>query len=332
MKIKIGICGYGNLGRGIESEISKNEDMELVAIFTRRRAADALKVNSAVSVVHLDDIAEWQSECGQPRKIDVMIMCGGSAFDLPMQSPAMAKYFNIVDSFDTHAKIPEHKKNVGTAAEAGGNMAVISVGWDPGLFSLIRLYAGAVIPSGATGSFWGYGVSQGHSGAIRGLSGVVDAIQYSIPQEDAIEKARQGKANDLSPRDKHKRLCYVVAKEGADQKRIEQEIKEMPNYFADYDTDVNFITMEELKKNHSRLPHGGYIIHAGETGDGNRQMIEFTLKLDSNPEFTASVMLACARAAYRMNQEGMVGAKTVFDIPPSYLSPLGDDEVVRLLL
>jgi len=332
MKIKIGICGYGNLGRGIESEISKNEDMELVAIFTRRKPVDSLKISSNVPVVHMDDVADWQN------KIDVMILCGGSAFDLPEQSPMMAKYFNIVDSFDTHAKIPEHKRNVDITARASGKTAVISSGWDPGLFSLIRLYAGAIIPKGETGSFWGYGVSQGHSGAIRRLNGVADAVQYTIPQEDAIEKARCGEAGSLSTREKHKRLCYVVANEGADVERIASEIKEMPNYFADYDTDVIFVTQEELNKDHSGLPHGGYVIHAGETGHagtggvGNKQMIEFTLKLDSNPEFTASVLIASARAAYRLNQEGIVGAKTMFDIPPSYLSGQDGDELVRVLM
>ena len=326
MKIKIGICGYGNLGRGIESEISKNNDMELVAIFTRRKPVESLKTNSNVPVVHMDDIETWKS------KVDVMILCGGSAFDLPKQSPMMAKHFNIVDSFDTHAKIPEHKKNVDTAAKESGYTAVISGGWDPGLFSLLRLYAQAIIPTGATGSFWGYGVSQGHSGAIRCLDGVADAVQYSIPQEDAIDKARKGEASTLTTREKHKRLCYVVAKAEADKERIERDIKEMPNYFADYDTEVRFITQEELDRDHSTLPHGGYIIHAGQTGEGNKQMIELTLKLDSNPEFTSSVLLACARAAYRMNKEGQTGAKTVFDIPPKYLSPVEDDELVRLLL
>jgi len=325
-KTKIGICGYGNLGRAIESEITKNEDMELTAIFTRRKPVDSLKINSNVPIIHIDDIAEWQS------KIDVMILCGGSAFDLPEQSPMMAKYFNIVDSFDTHAKIPEHKKNVDAVARTSGKTAVISSGWDPGLFSLIRLYAGAIIPKGATGSFWGYGVSQGHSGAIRRIEGVADAVQYTIPQEDAIEKARRGEADSLSTREKHKRLCYVVAEEGADTERIAKEIKEMPNYFADYDTEVIFVIQDELKNDHAGLPHGGYIIHAGETGDGNKQMIEFTLKLDSNPEFTASVLLATARAAYRLNQEGYIGAKTIFDIPPSYFSNKDDDELVQLLL
>ncbi|MCL2719242.1 MAG: diaminopimelate dehydrogenase [Lachnospiraceae bacterium] len=326
MKIKIAICGYGNLGRGIESEIAKNDDMELVAIFTRRKPVSTLEIKSDVPVVHMDDLEKWQG------KIDVMILCGGSAKDLPVQSPEIARLFNIVDSFDTHAKIPEHKSKVDTAARAGGKTAVISVGWDPGLFSIFRLYSGAIVPAGATGSFWGYGVSQGHSDAIRQVEGVANAVQYSIPQEEAIEKARQGKAEDLSTREKHKRLCYVVAEEGADLVRIENEIKEMPNYFADYDTDVIFATSEELKKNHSRLPHGGYVIHSGETGAGNKQKIELTLKLDSNPEFTASVMISCARAAARMNREGMIGAKTVFDIPPVYLSAIEDDEVVRLLL
>ncbi|MCL2052228.1 MAG: diaminopimelate dehydrogenase [Lachnospiraceae bacterium] len=326
MKIKIGICGYGNLGRGVESEIKKHNDMELAAIFTRRNPAENLKTNSAVPVVHLDHAVLWES------KIDVMILCGGSATDLPVQSPQLARLFNIVDSFDTHAKIPEFKEKVDSSARAGGKCAVISAGWDPGLFSLIRLYAGTIIPAGTTGSFWGHGVSQGHSDAVRRIKGVVNAIQYTIPQDEAIKRARQGEAAGLTTREKHKRLCYVVAEQGADLLRIEKEIKEMPNYFADYDTDVIFITLEELKKNHSQLPHGGYVIHAGETGDGNKHLIEFTLKLDSNPEFTASILLACARAAFRMHKEGMSGAKTIFDIPPIYLSALDDDEAVRLLL
>jgi diaminopimelate dehydrogenase len=326
MKIKIAICGYGNLGRGIESEVNKNNDMELVAIFTRRKPVESLKINSNVPVVHVDDVAAWRD------KIDVMILCGGSSKDLPEQSPEMARYFNIVDSFDTHAKIPEHKEKIHYNAMVNTNTAVISAGWDPGLFSLIRLYAGAFIPAGATGSFWGYGVSQGHSFAVRRIDGVADGIQYSVPQEEAILRARKGDAAALTTREKHKRLCYVVAEEGADQDRIAREIKEMPDYFADYDTEVVFITAEEFAKSHTRLPHGGNVIHAGETGNGNKQMIELSLKLDSNPEFTASVMLACARAAYRMNKQGMIGCKTIFDIPPSYLSPMDGDEVVRLLL
>ncbi|MCL2254158.1 MAG: diaminopimelate dehydrogenase, partial [Lachnospiraceae bacterium] len=280
MKIKIAICGYGNLGRGIESEIGKNKDMELIAVFTRRKPVEELKIKSNVPVVHLDDAASWQD------KIDVMIICGGSATDLPVQSPHLAQFFNIVDSFDTHAKIPEHKAKVGAAAKENGHTAVISTGWDPGLFSLIRLYAGAILPLGATGSFWGYGVSQGHSDAVRRIDGVLDAIQYTIPQEDAIVRTRQGDTT-LSTREKHKRLCYVVSKDDADRERITKEIKDMPNYFAEYDTDVIFVSKDELKENHSRLPHGGNVIHSGETGAGNKHMIEFNLKLDSNPEFTA---------------------------------------------
>ena len=332
MKMKIGICGYGNLGRGIEAEINKNADMELAAIFTRRKPAASLVINSDTPVMHVDDIADWKHGHNQPRKIDILILCGGSAVDLPEQSPLMAGHFNIVDSFDTHAKIPAHKKSVHAAAAAAGNIAVISAGWDPGFFSLLRLYSGAILPSGTSGSFWGYGVSQGHSDAVRRIAGVTGAIQYSIPQEEAIEKARQGKAANLSPREKHKRLCYVATEPDADRVRIEKEIKEMPNYFADYDTDVVFISLDELTKNHSRFPHGGKVIHTGQTGDGNRQAIELSLKLDSNPEFTASFMLASARAACRMSREGLTGARTVFDIPPAYFSPLGDDEMVRLLL
>ena len=318
-KIKIGICGYGNLGRGVESEILKNSDMELIAVFSRR---DSLAINSNAAVVHIDNMEEWKD------KIDVLILCGGSANDLPIQGPQFAKIFNTVDSFDTHAKIPEYFKEVDEAAKLGGNVALISIGWDPGMFSLMRLYAGAILPRGETYTFWGKGVSQGHSDAIRRIEGVENAVQYTIPSQSAMEKAKNGEGAGLATRDKHARECYVVATEGADKERIEREIKEMPNYFADYDTTVHFITAEELKANHSGMPHGGNVIHIGRTGDNNSQVIEYKLQLDSNPEFTASVLIAYARAAYCLSQKGETGARTAFDIAPALLSPV-DSETLR---
>jgi len=325
-KIRIGICGYGNLGKGIESEITKNPDMELAAVFTRRQPAEALKIKANVPVVHIDSAFEWKD------RIDVMIMCGGSKSDLPAQVPGFAKTFNTVDSFDTHAKIPNHFEAVDQAAKAGNHISVISAGWDPGLFSVLRLYTGAIIPEGKTYSFWGKGVSQGHSEAIRRVEGVEDAIQYTIPNETAIDRVRKGENPELTAREKHTRECYVVAADGADKERIESEIKTMPDYFADYDTTVYFISMEELKANHGRMMHGGKVVHFGKTGEGNSQMVEVSLALDSNPEFTSSVLIACARAAYRLSAAGETGARTIFDIPPKLLSPEDPAVLVKNLM
>ncbi len=328
MKIRIGIFGYGNLGRGIENAIRQNPDMELAAVFTRRDPS-TLKIGTAdVPVCAAASVADYIG------KIDVMILCGGSATDLPEQTPALAKLFNVVDSFDTHARIPEHFAGVDAAAKEGGNTAMISVGWDPGMFSLNRLYAGVVLPDGRDYTFWGKGVSQGHSDAIRRIEGVVDAKQYTIPVEKALEAVRSGSCPELSTREKHTRECFVVAAEGADKARIEKEIKEMPNYFADYDTTVHFISAEELKRDHSGIPHGGFVIRTGKTGKEleHNHVIEYSLKLDSNPEFTASVITAYARATYRMSQEGMKGCKTVFDVPPAYLSPKSREELIATLL
>ena len=326
--IRVGIYGYGNLGRGIECAVRQNPDMELVAVFTRRDPS-TLKIGTAgVAVCRADEVSAYVG------KIDVMILCGGSATDLPAQTPALAKLFTVVDSFDTHAKIPEHFEAVNNAAREGGNVAMISVGWDPGMFSLNRLYAGAILPDGEDYTFWGKGVSQGHSDAIRRIEGVVDAKQYTIPIESALDAVRSGSAPTLTAREKHLRECFVVAAEGADKARIEREIREMPNYFADYDTTVHFISAEELKRDHSGIPHGGFVIRSGRTGAElqNRHVIEYSLKLDSNPEFTASVIVAFARAACRMKREGMVGCKTVFDVPPIYLSPKSSEEIIKKLL
>ena len=328
MKIRIGIFGYGNLGRGIENAIRQNPDMELAAVFTRRDPS-ALTIGTAgVPVVSAVNVADYVG------KIDVMILCGGSATDLPAQTPELAKLFNVVDSFDTHARIPEHFANVDTAARSGGHTAMISVGWDPGMFSLNRLYAGAVLPDGRDYTFWGKGVSQGHSDAIRRIEGVVDAKQYTIPVDAALEAVRSGSCPELTTREKHTRECFVVAAEGADKARIEKEIKTMPNYFADYDTTVHFISLEELKRDHSGIPHGGFVIRTGKTGANleHNHVIEYSLKLDSNPEFTASVIVAYARATYRMNREGAAGCKTVFDVPPAYLSPKSHEELIATLL
>ena len=326
--IKIGIFGYGNLGRGVESAIKQNPDMTLVAVFTRRDP-QTLKINTeGVPVLHVDDAPSMVG------KIDVMVLCGGSATDLPEQTPKMASLFNCVDSFDTHAKIPQHFAAVDTSAKEDGHLAMISVGWDPGLFSLMRAYTGAVLPSGKDYTFWGKGVSQGHSDAIRRIEGVIDARQYTVPVDDALSSVRSGSAPELTTRQKHTRECFVVAAEGADKARIENEIKTMPNYFADYDTTVNFISLEELKANHSGIPHGGFVIRSGKTGfdESSNNIIEFSLKLDSNPEFTSSVIVAYARAIYRLNAEGVIGAKTVLDIPPAYLSPLSAEELRATLL
>ena len=326
--IKIGIFGYGNLGRGVESAIKQNPDMELVAVFTRRDP-QALKINTeGVPVLHVDDAPSMVG------KIDVMVLCGGSATDLPEQTPKIASLFNCVDSFDTHAKIPSHFAAVDASAKENGHLAMISVGWDPGLFSLMRAYTGAVLPSGKDYTFWGKGVSQGHSDAIRRIEGVIDARQYTVPVDEALSSVRSGSAPELTTRQKHTRECFVVAAEGADKTRIENEIKTMPNYFADYDTTVNFISLEELKANHSGIPHGGFVIRSGKTGfdESSNNIIEFSLKLDSNPEFTSSVIVAYARAIYRLSAEGVVGAKTVLDIPPAYLSPLSAEELRATLL
>ena len=297
--MRIGIMGYGNLGKGIECAIKQNKDMELVAVFSRRDPSTVKILTEGVKVYHVDDAVKMKDE------IDVMILCGGSATDLPVQTPEYAKYFNVVDSFDTHARIPEHFTNVDKSAKENGNVAVISCGWDPGMFSLNRLYASSILPSGNDYTFWGKGVSQGHSDAIRRVEGVANGKQYTVPVEAALERVRSGENPELTTREKHTRECYVVAKEGADKDKIAEEIKSMPNYFADYDTTVHFITEEELQKNHSGIPHGGFVIRSGKTGwnEENSHIIEYSLKLDSNPEFTASVIVACARAAFRMKNE-----------------------------
>lgn len=328
MKIRIGIFGYGNLGKGVECAIRQNPDLELAAVFTRRNPDNVKLDTPNVKVYHVDEAAKMTD------KIDVMILCGGSATDLPEQTPKIASMFNCVDSFDTHAKIPEHFSRVDEAAKKSGKVAVISCGWDPGMFSLNRLYASCVLPDGEDYTFWGKGVSQGHSDAIRRIEGVIDARQYTIPVDKALESVRMGNAPKLTTREKHTRECFVVAEDGADLSRIESEIKSMPNYFADYDTTVHFITMEEMKKNHSGIPHGGFVIRSGKTGKNleNKHVIEYSLKLDSNPEFTSSVIVSYARAVYRMNKEGMSGCKTVFDIAPAYLSSKSGEEIRRTML
>ena len=325
--MKIAIAGYGNLGRGVECAVKQNDDAELFGVFTRRDPK-TVKTLTGAAVYSMDDIEKYAPE------LDVIIICGGSATDLPKQTPALASLCCVIDSFDTHAKIPEHFSAVDEAAKKAGKTAIISVGWDPGMFSLNRLYAGAVLPCGADYTFWGKGVSQGHSDAIRRIDGVLDARQYTIPVESALEAVRSGKNPELTTRQKHTRECFVVCREGADKARIEKEIKEMPNYFADYDTTVHFISKEELDKNHSGIPHGGFVIRSGKTGlnGENNHIIEYSLKLDSNPEFTASVLVAYARAAVRMNKEGMTGCKTVFDVPPAYLSALSGEQLRKKLL
>ena len=326
-KIRIGILGYGNLGKGVEMAVKQNDDMELVGIFTRRDPKTLAVQTEGVKVFKSEDAVSMKDD------IDVMILCGGSATDLPAQTPEFAQMFNVVDSFDTHAKIPEHFAAVDAAARKGNKVAIISVGWDPGLFSLNRLYGSVFLPDGKDYTFWGKGISQGHSDAIRRIKGVKDARQYTIPIDNAVDEVRRGGKPTFTPRQMHRRECYVVAEEGADKERIEHEIKTMPNYFADYDTTVYFISEEELKKNHSGLPHGGFVIRSGKTGNGsNRHVIEYRLKLDSNPEFTASVLVAYARAAIRMAAAGITGAQTVFDIPPSYLSPRSREELLSKLL
>jgi len=314
-KIRIGILGYGNLGRGVELALRQNPDLEQVAFFTRRDPSTLTTLSPDIPVYGVDALSAMKDE------IDVLILCGGSATDLPKQSPEYAKNFHIVDSFDNHSKIPEHFDNCDAAAREGGKIAFISGGWDPGMFSLQRLLGNCILPQGKDYTFWGKGVSQGHSDAIRRIEGVLDAKQYTVPVEDALARVRAGEDPTLSTREKHTRECFVVAEEGADLSRIEREIKTMPAYFADYDTTVHFITMEELKRDHAGIPHGGFVLRSGTTGDGTRQMIEYSLKLGSNPEFTASVLVACARAVYRLGASGEVGARTIFDLPPALLSP-----------
>ena len=328
MSIRIGILGYGNLGRGVECAIKQNADMELAAVFTRRDPATVQILTEDVPVCRIADVQDWKD------KIDVMILCGGSATDLPKQTPVYAEMFNVIDSFDTHARIPEHFEDVDAAAKKGGNVGIISVGWDPGMFSLNRLYANAILPEGKDYTFWGKGVSQGHSDAIRRVEGVKDGKQYTIPVEAALEAVRNGENPDLTTRQKHTRECFVVLEEGADAAKVEEEIKTMPNYFSDYDTTVHFISEEELKANHSGIPHGGFVLRSGKTGwdRENKHLIEYSLKLDSNPEFTASVLVAYARAAYKLAQEGQSGCKTVFDIAPAYLSAKSGAELRKHLL
>ena len=328
MSIRLGILGYGNLGRGIECAIKQNDDLELSAVFTRRDPSTVKILTEGVPVYHVDDAIKMQD------KIDVMILCGGSATDLPKQTPEYAKYFNVIDSFDTHAKIPEHFAAVDAAAQENGHVGIISIGWDPGMFSVNRLYGNVILTVGVDYTFWGKGVSQGHSDAIRRIDGVKDGKQYTVPVDAALAAVRNGENPELTTRQKHTRECYVVAEEGADKARIENEIKSMPNYFADYDTTVHFISEEELKANHSGIPHGGVVIRSGKTGKDseNTHIIEYSLKLDSNPEFTSSVLVAYARAAYRMSKEGQKGCKTIFDIPPAYLSSKSGEELRKNLL
>ena len=328
MSIKIGIAGYGNLGRGVECAIKQNPDMELAAVFTRRNPESVQILTEGVPVCRIEDAGEWKD------RIDVMILCGGSATDLPQQTPALAKMFNVIDSFDTHAKIPGHYANVDAAAKEGGKVSIISVGWDPGMFSLNRLYANAILPDGKDYTFWGKGVSQGHSDAVRRVEGVKDARQYTIPVESSLEAVREGKNPELTTREKHTRECFVVREEGADAAKVEEEIKNMPNYFSDYDTTVHFISEEELQKNHSGIPHGGFVLRSGKTGwnGENSHLIEYSLKLESNPEFTSSVLAAYARAAYRLSCEGVSGCRTVFDIAPAYLSEKSGEELRKMML
>ncbi|MBC8528461.1 diaminopimelate dehydrogenase [Christensenellaceae bacterium NSJ-44] len=325
-KIKVGIAGYGNLGRGVELALQQNEDMELAGIFTRRDPKSLVPQTPGAKVFALADAPSMQAE------IDVMILCGGSATDLPEQGPQLAQYFNTIDSFDTHAKIPQHFAAVDAAAARSGHVAIISVGWDPGLFSLNRLLGEASLPQGASYTFWGRGVSQGHSDAIRRVPGVKDAKQYTVPVQSAIDRIRGGETPAFTTREKHLRECFVVLQPGADAVAVEKTIKEMPNYFADYDTTVHFISEEELRREHAAMPHGGFVIRSGQTGEGTRQVMEFSLKLESNPEFTSSVLVAYARAAYRLAKEGQSGAKTVLDIAPAYLSPKSGEALRAELL
>ena len=326
-KIRIGIVGYGNIGRGVEQAIKRNEDMELAAVFTRRDPASVKVVTEGAKVVYMDDMLSMKGD------VDVMVLCGGSATDLPVMGPEIAANFNTIDSFDTHAKIPEYFANVDKAAKEGNNISIISVGWDPGMFSLNRLYAESILVQGSTYTFWGKGVSQGHSDAIRRIPGVKNAIQYTVPVDEAVDQVRSGSEPKLTTRDKHTRECYVVAQEGANKAEIENAIKTMPNYFDEYNTTVHFISEEELKRDHSKMPHGGFVIRTGETGEeGSKHVIEYSLKLDSNPEFTASVLIAYARAAYRLNQKGENGARSVFDIAPAWLSMKTPEQLRKEIL
>ena len=326
-KIRIGIVGYGNIGRGVEQAIKRNEDMELAAVFTRSDPASVKVATEGAKVVHMDDMLSMKGD------VDVMVLCGGSATDLPVMGPEIAANFNTIDSFDTHAKIPEYFANVDKAAKEGNNISIISVGWDPGMFSLNRLYAESILVQGSTYTFWGKGVSQGHSDAIRRIPGVKNAIQYTVPVDEAVDQVRSGSEPKLTTRDKHTRECYVVAQEGANKAEIENAIKTMPNYFDEYNTTVHFISEEELKRDHSKMPHGGFVIRTGETGEeGNKHVIEYSLKLDSNPEFTASVLIAYARAAYRLNQKGENGARSVFDIAPALLSMKTPEQLRKEIL
>lgn len=328
MSIRIGIMGYGNLGRGVECAVKHNPDLELAAVFTRRDPETVKILTETAKVCHVDEAEKMKDE------IDVLIICGGSATDLPVQTPKYAQWFNVVDSFDTHARIPEHFENVDKAAKESGHVGIISVGWDPGMFSLNRMYANAILTNGKDYTFWGKGVSQGHSDAIRRIDGVKDGKQYTIPVEAALESVRNGENPELTTRQKHTRECFVVAEEGADLARIEQEIKTMPNYFADYDTTVTFVSLEQLHAEHSGLPHGGSVLRSGLTGwnEEHTATVEYSLKLDSNPEFTASVLAACARAVHRMHTAGQTGCKTILDVPPALLSPLSGEELRRQLL
>ena len=321
-KVRIGIIGYGNIGRGVEAAIKQNPDCEMAGVFTRRDPATVKITTEGGKVYPVSELADHKDD------IDVCIVCGGSATDLPKQTPEIAKMFNVVDSFDTHARIPEHFANVDAAAKESGHVGIISVGWDPGMFSLNRLYAESILVQGSTYTFWGKGVSQGHSDAIRRIEGVKNGIQYTVPIEAAVDQVRSGSEPELTTRQKHLRECYVVAEEGADKEAIEEAIKTMPNYFDEYDTTVTFITEEELKENHSKMPHGGFVIRTGETGcEGNKHVIEYSLKLDSNPEFTGSVLVAYARAAHRLSKKGESGARSVFDIAPAMLSQMTPEEL-----
>lgn len=326
--MRIGILGYGNLGRGVEAAVRQNPDMELVAVFTRRNPESVKIKTESAKVLCVDAMENWKD------KIDVLILCGGSATDLPVQTPKYAKMFNCIDSFDTHANIPVHFENVDKSAKEGGKVAIISVGWDPGLFSLNRMYANAILPEGNDYTFWGRGVSQGHSDAIRRVKGVKDGKQYTVPVEKAIQAVKNGENPMLSTREKHTRECFVVLEDGADSIQVEHDIVTMPNYFADYDTTVHFISEEEFKKNHSGIPHGGFVLRSGVTGlnKDEKHIIEYSLKLDSNPGFTSSVLVAYARAAFRMYKEGQTGCKTVFDVPPAYLSPKSAEELRKTML
>lgn len=325
-KIQVGILGYGNLGRGVEASIAQQPDMELIAIFSRRDPSTLETLDKNAKVIHIDEVESYQG------KIDVMILCGGSATDLPVQTPEFSKLFNTVDSYDTHAKIPEFYESVNNSAKPAGKTAIISVGWDPGLFSINRVFSEAFLPQGETYTFWGKGLSQGHSDAVRRVEGVQFGVQYTIPSEKAIERVRNGENPELATNEKHVRECYIVPEEGADKAEIEKAIKTMPNYFEPFDTTVNFITEEELKKNHGDMPHGGFVIRSGETGEGHNQIVEFSLKLNSNPGFTSSVLTAYARAAYRMNKNGQIGAKTVYDVAPADVSPRTNEEIRKEFL